>query len=726
MHSSIIYQKIKKASLCLFIQGLLLLGNNIFAQNYAPFGEVFTPKGDIRFLVICAGFKGYDGGQDHGEWNDKDDLPKYLQGDAIELFYTDTVHFSQYEKDTAVKNLSKLYYEMSNKTFRVLADVYPSRININPDSVRGSSWSAVNRAVIQKMKDQSPDFDWSPYDQRENNPNFKFDNSVSSPDGKPDYVVIIYRYDGGWKQQPIKGMNRWLNGANGASSLGIVGVKFNSGVVGSDGFYCFAGTSRDAHAFIGMFKHELGHELFSGPHYMGANEAYGKHFYSPVIGWGSTVSSSHINETLNAWERWLLGWIDISYDVGFKRKKQKFVLKDFATTGAAARIKIPNSGGQFLWVENHQKKSVFDQNTSAGKLINKPEGSSGIPETEKGVLMYVESMLSSRDSVSSSFVYDMSAVNGMWILNAQGNYDYPKPDSSIHTKDWSIYWNNKVYYFKRGLANPYSGINPYVLYRHDFDNSGRIINRGNFNGGRGESTSIVMEEVGDTSKLLYACYGGRNKEAAEFRRSPVFQDKDVLNVVSNPPIVNYPFYNSKKDSIGKVYLNGLNVKLREKRSNDYKVKVWYDDFKIDDDVRLSGNIGIVKDLFTLIRRSEIRLDQSGTVNKIKSDTSGFISPSHLLIENGGGLKMKRNTIVNVMDNSRLIVGDDGELIMKKKAILNLHDNSKLEVLSGAYVEFTQRINLQDNSCLEIHPGAIINGVSVHEKMVFKAGDKVSF
>lgn len=690
-------------------------------QNYSPNGNVFTPKGDIRFLIICAGFKDFDANQELGKWNSEDDLPQFFQEGTLPVFYSDTSDFEKYKTDTSIKNLSKLYYEMSNQKsrFRVVADVYPSRINVNPEEVKGSGWGAVNKAVLTQLIANDTEFNWSKYDNRTNRPQFKYDNSTTSADGKPDYIIILYRYDTNWEVQPIMGMNRWLGGANGASSLSIGEIEVGKYKIGSDGFFCHSSTSSGAGHFMGMFMHELGHELFSGPHYMGANSAFGNRFYCAASGWGSTVSSTHLNKTINAWERWVLGWLEPKKDIEETKMKTRFWLDDFATTNEAVRIKIPHVADNYLWLENHQSKSVFDQGDLANELIDSPKGSSGIPDIDKGVYAYVENMLSDRRNISTRFVYDMDAVNGINILNAQGNYDYEKPTVFTQTTDWSVYWNNKLYHFKRADENPFSGINPFVLYRNDFDASGSIEHQHNFNGGKGESQTIVMEIEADSAYLFYGNHGGRNQESLPFRRSAAFLAGDELSISSNPPLVNYPKYDSRKDSIAPVFWSGLKVKLVKERKGKQKIEVSYNNFTIRKNIRLAGNIGVVKDEFK-VKKAFLTINKSGTVSRVKPLNGSYVTKTYFTLSDSASIRLLRKSGLIVYDDSELILSGNTRLEVGKLAKLQLGDSSKLIVKKDAVLSIKkiERIKIEGDAQIILEKGCVFNGVLIEQEQVF--------
>ena len=720
-----------KSSLCSFIKGIFLFKTLLLfgQQNYAPHGNVFTPKGDIRFLIICAGFKGFDAEQTLGKWGSDDDLPQFFEKGALAAFYSDTSEFEQYKTDTSIANLSKLYFEMSNKKdpFKVVADVYPTRINVKPDEVKGAGWGAVNKAVLKQLIDNAPNFNWGKYDNRINRPQFKYDNSVTGSDGKPDYIIILYRYDTGWEVQPIKGMNGWLGGANGASSLSVGEFDVGEYRIGSDGFFCHSSTSSGVGHFMGMFKHELGHELFSGPHYMGANSAFGNRFYSPSGGWGSTVSATHLNNTINAWERWVLGWLELKKDIEVSKKKSRFWLNDFATTHEAVRIQLPNASKNYLWLENHQSKSIFDHNELAGELIDSPKGSSGFPDIDKGVYAYVENMLDDRSEISTRFVYDMDAVNGINLLNAQGNYDYEKPTVFTQTTDWSVCWNNKLYHFKRGDENPFSGINPFYSFRHDFDDSGKIEHQNNFNGGKGESQNIVMELEGDSVYLFYGNHGGRNKESLPYRRSAAFITGDELSISSNPALVNYPKYDNRKDSIEPIFLNGLKVSLVKEKKGRQKIIVSYTNFKLKKDIRLAGNIAVVKGDFKVIK-ALLTINKSGTVSRLNPQNGSFISKTYFTLSDSSSLRLKRNSRISVYDDSEFILSNNSTLIASKTALIQLYNTSQLRISEGAVLNLKKEecLTMHDDARLFLEKGSVFNGQVMKVAREFTAENRNEF
>src|SRR5690606_12301697 len=144
----------------------------------------------------------------------------------------------------------------------------------DPSTAR--SFGDCNRLVMEKMMAEFPDFDWQPYDSRKNMPKYKFDNSISEPDKKPDYVIIAYRYAPGWSIQPKAGMQNWA--ANYSRLDGLHNTKCNGYSFDGAGF-TLAGFEGKTSQFKGLFIHELAHELYSCPHYSGTNNALGNYFH---------------------------------------------------------------------------------------------------------------------------------------------------------------------------------------------------------------------------------------------------------------------------------------------------------------------------------------------------------------------------------------------------------------------------------------------------------------
>ncbi len=126
--------------------------------TYVPNGNAFTPKGDMRILVICAGFgEPYDN-YDCGNWDTGvTTLPDWVNDKST--FYNQNSDFATYASQNNNQNVSRFYHEMSMQQFSLVADIYLTRVNINPTG--STVWSGLTRKVFEKMKADDPNFDWS-------------------------------------------------------------------------------------------------------------------------------------------------------------------------------------------------------------------------------------------------------------------------------------------------------------------------------------------------------------------------------------------------------------------------------------------------------------------------------------------------------------------------------------------------------------------------------------
>jgi M6 family metalloprotease-like protein len=651
-------------------------------NNFAPFGKVFTPQGKLRVLVIFAGFENFEE-YDSDEWKANVPFPNWANE---QLFYNESTDFEKYARDDKVANISKYYHEMSLGKFEMVADIFPERINI--DVSNAYSFGSCNRLVIQKIKDKYPGFDWRRYDSRTNFPNFQFDNSKSAPDKKPDYVVIAYRYDANWAREPKQGMKSWVS--NYSQLDGLYGLDFNGYAFDGSGFTLGA-TNCSKSMFKDLFFHELAHELFSCPHYSGANSAIGRYLFLPSS--GSDMMDYARGYGASAFERWLLGWTEIKYDLGENSKNRTYKISDFITTGDCIRLKIPNTKNQYFWIENRQKKSVFDHNNWANLLKNQPQGSKGIADKDAGIYIYYEEVLDKRENISTGLVYDLERVNGIMPLHALGNYDYFFPEKHTLTsfdtpQEKQTYWNNKVYWFEKKRPNPLTGINPYVRYRHDLDKTGEVNNligrNGEFNGMADvESYPILMEKYKDTFLLTYAHIGGRNEDIYKIERPTTFVKGDKIGLGYNPTLCNRPKFDLYKDSLQPVILNGLQIKIGGLDKNgNAKLKISWNKTNINQSTRWCGNVLLrpvknTKYSAKLAKGCNLTISRSETINCLKDYSFNFCKNSYIKLDSGAvmyiakgaGLVIEQGQTLEISKGARCIVHKKAQLLIDPKAII---------------------------------------------------------
>jgi len=709
------------------------------AIGAGPNGQVFTPKGNLKVLTIFAGFNDdasggvFDEDQALSGWGNPTHpnnptpilaIPTTLMTDPDKWMYDELNEFGN-----GVYNLSEFYSEMSMDSFKMYGDILKDpvsnqfvRIDIDPTGT--SSWYGRNTKVMNRMQQLYPNFDWSSYDSRTNKPDFQYNNSdpiLSPPDFKPDYVVIIYRYNRRWGSQPVLGMQNWTGSGGAYASLnGLSGINYNGYTFDGAGFTMPSGSDMPT-GKLPLFVHELAHVLYSCPHQSGVNGTIGNHFSVPSTGWGMMTNTIKINFTANAWERWLLGWIDLTAGadntdiqtaVDLAPTNGIYTLGDFVRTGDVIRIKIPNSTDQFLWLENHQGLSIFDVKPWEGNDLS-PNGEL-IPPMSKGLYMYKEAIHADRNNVSTGMVYDLNKVNGIKLLNANGNFDYQRSQFAI--KDPSWYWNNAVYNFKRAGENQIEGTSNYQNYIDDYpslDTSGAlndaITYSGNFNGGQSESRPIIRENNGINNVMTYAHIGGVNTEATTQlgRRTDVFITSDEVSLSGIVPAFNYPYYNFGTAQKGTYVINGLSVKVLSENAatGEVTVQVRFDDYEVRNNKRWSGYLSLPPNpngssLYALNINSgaTLGITKAGSANRhtlnVLNTPNDFINNTVFTCETGAYIHLEQNANIGIGGNSKFILKSGskieleagaellihrGELIIEDGAEIILHNGAKITI-----------------------------------------------
>jgi hypothetical protein len=670
---------------------LLPLKSATLGAQYAPFGKEFTPKGDFKVLIICAGFGDpYDNYPVSGWAPGVNTFPDWVN--ANNTFYTNNSDFENAATINDKSNISRFYYEMSKGTFRLTADVYPIRVNIN--ATGSTSWGAFNKKVIEKMKADNPSFNWSPYDNRKNSTYFLLDNSIPNPDLKPDYVVIVYRYNrvssGLWYTNPPipdnpltpgtnENMYNWEGSGGGYAALnGLSGVNYNGYTFGYEGGYTHClGTSN----MYRLFLHEVAHSIFDCPHYADANGIVGNYFYNQMGGWGMMNLGSGPFGCANGWERWYLGWIELTASgVNSDVKSSadlptngEFTLRDFVTTGDVVRIKIPNGTGtdQYLWLENHQGKSIYDdRNWGSGNNCIE----NALPPSARGLVGYVEHIAGERNKI---YVVS-SGANGITPIHSKGNYDY---SFSGPAQISCLLWENPIYNIIEGTANPVAGQNRIEGIRLDYSNDNSITLNTDYNG-QGQVRNETHWVAKRNGNMTY-----------DFMGSDInFQVGQKLGMSTNPALINNPAYDMYNNQMSSYYLNGISVTVYSQATNgDLKVRIAYNDININSNLRWTGNI-VLPDItsnanpdLNLASNCFLTINKSGTSNRhTKTSIFGdFINPTTFVCAQNSYFKMQNNSKTIVDNFSTLTLESGSTLEINDGAQLIVENGSKLEVKSGA-------------------------------------------
>lgn len=672
-------------------------------------GGVFTPKGDLHVLIVFISYgEPYDS-QEVDEWPVDSPFPNWATSTEEKAFYTSYSEFSNnIYSDNNRFSVSNFYYQMSQGNFRLIADYYPQRVVVNVS--RTDDWGDIHRKAIQQIKDH---VNWSLYDNRRNSPSYQFDNSTFNPDGIIDYIVFCHRFSWDWTDKPSERLSS--KDANGYSTTSLNYDMNNGYSVNHCGFSFLTGGSKP----MGIFPHELGHELYDGPHYAGGNNVAGNYFYEPVAGWGMMhLSQSYACAT--GWERYILDWIpqikasginsDINSSSDLSATNGIFTLRDFITTGDAIRIRVPAKNGvfQYLWIENHQCLSTFDGNIHGSSFCD-----SEIDEYKNGVVAYVESYSHVKEGNFISLFYN---GNGIRWLSRQGDYDFIYDRNSITP---GALCHNETYPFFQEKANPMGGQGAGELIRHDYNNDGYIMYNGPKYG------SIHNTAYNECKELIQLNNGIPN--AKYYTGTGLqFNVGDVISICRNPCVKNIPEYNSNIFMMGDYFINGISVEVLSRNPDgSMVVKVRIDDVEINKNVRWAASSIVLTDItgnnlpdVDVQSSITVDIDKSGTPNRHKnpanlnqtsSNIDDFITPTTFTCRSGSFFKQESASTVNVKNSSSLVLEAGSLYEVENGAVLNILATGTFHVKSGATlrVKNTGHVEIQSGAYICIEDGANI-------------------
>ncbi|GAB4416915.1 MAG: hypothetical protein OHK0039_26640 [Bacteroidia bacterium] len=639
--------------LCLSAQGLL-----------SAHGQVHTPRGDLHMLIVFVRYEDRSRIASARAWPDTSGegvLPVMATGPDNALFYSDPARL---EQGPRTRNLSDYYYAMSGGRFRLTADVFPMQVPVAYVPETGGNFfdrqNRMNRAAIDWIATHYPGFDWSRYDRRTNHPAFARDNSDSPPDSVLDYVVFMHRDQGS-------------TGMAATGNIDIAGTPYRIRD-GHTGIKSYA----DAKHNWEYFKHEFCHNLFSAPHYLGANSADGNRYYTQK-GWGLMSAWHAPFFSANAWECWWLGWLEVQEVT----TSGQYLLRDLVTGRDALRIALPGTD-EYLWLENHQKIDPWDDKI----FYNDPR--QGHPASARGLYLYTVGTQGSHRERPRLNPFAVAQANFIRLYNAQGNFDYAVRDTQLHESGL------RFPVFERVTDNPIAGQNDFQFIRADFDGDGYMrvgMRHGNSDNKPEEQMDIWYEYLGDSAR--YTLNGTGDSLDA-------LQPGGVLGLDGRFPLLNYPTYDRDSESLGPFILNGIRIEVLERRPNgdlllDIDLAAW----DLRSPRRWCGHLLLPADTtaLRLLAGADLLLDRSGTPDRhtVQGDTGLPVNPTRLRVE--GKVQIEADASLRVGATSRLEVASGGRVRVARGGSLVLLPGATLAIGAGGVVE------LLPGARLRIEPGA---------------------
>jgi hypothetical protein len=491
----------------------------------------------------------------------------------------------------------------------------------------------MNAAAIDWIVAHDPDFDWSRYDRRTNQPQFRYDNSDSPPDSILDYVIFLHRTPG-------------ATGMGASSSIDIPGsvYKIRNGHTG------LKSLAEKEHNWE-YFKHEFSHTLYSAPHYCGANGADGDKFYQQK-GWGLMSAGSPPFFTANAWEAWWLDWLNVQE----VRREGQYQLRDFVTGRDAIRIQIPGSQ-DYLFLENHQKISSWDD-----KIFYK-DPAEGCPQSAPGLYAYVVAAPGADRNNPRLNPFQPKDVNLIKLLNGEGHFDYVLTGDTFLTAQ-----GRQEPVLRKGASNPIAGQNDLQGIRGDFDGNGKIdigFAHGNSDRGGKEQLAVWVDEDYDGAHPTYNSTGDE---------ADAFEAGDEIGLSGILPALNYPAYVRSEERLEPYLLNGITIRvLKQDQAGTFTLDIRFDDWELRKDQRWCGNLllptprGTQDRYLTLAPRVQLDIDLSGTPDRSipHPETGTFANPTRLLLDTGKGLRLSPKSQLIVENHSILELQGNAQIVIEK-------------------------------------------------------------
>lgn len=328
----------------LFVALVLLITTQLYAQQNSTFGKYYTPKGKLKVLVV---FLSRDGEQDTivNNWPNGTGDAKYttLPTWKDDLFYTNFEAFDTLTlaADTAVKNLSNYFYQMSGGELQIIAEYFPERFVVGGVNLAIKKYKEGNSILIDAVIDSLNNriqqmgaglsFNFPSFDNRGYALNdFNADNSSSYVgdsivDKNIDFTLFVLRTEN----------------TNGYQSYGTY-PKFKDQNDTSFSIINTLVSGSGSGGNTNIIRHEMAHATDNMPHSNTVdNSALGQHLYNDYT-WGE-MNGDNVFYTANGWERWRRGWMDTVYYADNTQDSVEVTLGDFITKGEALKIRIPGT-----------------------------------------------------------------------------------------------------------------------------------------------------------------------------------------------------------------------------------------------------------------------------------------------------------------------------------------------------------------------------------------------
>ena len=720
-----------------FLLLFFCISNYAFAQ-YAIRNGVSIPASDtLRVFVIFAEVDFSQGPCPNnlpdnleGSWPKNSEGKTHLPLDA-NTFFDASLKPGQQPKGF----ITDYYHSASFGKYVLLGDYYPEVISVPCNKVKIGD-NGVNTVLkmldtikaadgtLHTIHDYSlKDFDhWTPTESGL--------PKIKAPDGRIDLLYII------WKN------NRFLTSANTQGSAGY-GVNMFKGVpfknmLGTNNMASFNASGSGQAAYNITIAEHL-HGIFGGNHWHSAGGRGAHTFLATPNSYGLTGQHPATMQAVSGWDRWMMNWknpnkkfLTSAFDLEGNEIETDsisieslphggtFILHDFVETGDALRIKLPHINwqkkgdvkNQYLWIENRQMKTRFDEFIS-GACVNSDEGN--FPRGTPGIYAYIQVGKDIREGGKEIYSGANEHPNGLaspfFPLSAEGNFDFYYDWNRIQQGQWiDCNWNNTNLPVnkKKSLPNPFTGFSD--LYRYiDSNHDGVLYSGDKLQAGLSEvHGDTVIHNYNLSGDWLDAFSGetGNRKLALGTNPSPV----PVYTYTTNYEYGSFSLIDGKLATYENrtIWLNGLSVEIvaENKEKGVISVQIRWDNYEVNDNIRWCGNIvlspndfDVSKPSLVLKKGSKLLLDRGEspqfhkatekdknaewlftekTILTCVKDSYFYLEPkSQLVIDDGSVLIIKAGARLVAGTQSRIIVKPGSELIIEDGGQFILESKAKI-------------------------------------------------
>ena len=565
-----------------------------------------------------------------------------------------------------------------------------------------------------------------------------------------DVLLILWR-NGTWTGLGGEGLGP-------AEKTTLIGSGIgNNSFIGCDNKAAF-GVGQSGLDGIKFVISEYFHAMFGRNNFHLAS-GHGKHTFpiapAGVHSIGSQVQAGGSSNVVSGWDRNHLDWygwqdddltvqknylisaldnsrneIETDLSLSTNNSVREFILRDFVTTGDAIRIKLPHinwqtlddTKNQYLWFENHQKLSIFDVSTYEHLSCSDPWST--------GIYSYVQVGKDVKATVGEVEVWnsiDAEQPNslGCWLrpLNAEGNWDFKYRRDLVSqinpTPNQQCIWGNKTIPidYSQSIENSFTGMcDQYNYYSWDGPYLKTHLPDQNLHPYQPGGSEVI-----DGNVVFNAHRLGDSEDAF----SPITKYHTISMSTNPSPVPVYTFRTNSNGLINTfttqtelgyenrtIWLNGLKIEFLEQmwndvlRAYDIKVRITWDAYDIENDVRWCGNIKLSPNDFNssdyslnLKSNNSILLNRGLSPNKhistvqidgryIFSDPTVFtcLPNSYFHMEPNSSVRveglatdfvLKAGSRLEIHDGAEFIVGPGGRLIVQDGAEITIHDGGKL-------------------------------------------------